>query len=169
MGSSQFLCSMLMLPCYWLFLPTNWGSRTLNYLNKVPENLKLSTKALDLICFCSRPLSSLASVCSSLPFYFPVHFKRKIHIFIKLRSKLAPLELGPTFIYLHPSINQTVIEHLLWTVMRNCICMCVCVCVYYGLSIKYPAMHYENKHLFKKIQDTRNTIHRTMTLRSPSK
>ena len=39
-----------------------------------------------------------------------------------------------------------------------------------GLSRRYPTVHYEQqKHLLKKIQDTRNIVHRTMTPQSPSK
>ena len=34
----------------------------------------------------------------------------------------------------------------------------------------YPAIQYENqRQLLKKIQDTRNIVHRTMTLQSPFK
>ena len=37
-----------------------------------------------------------------------------------------------------------------------------------GLSRRYPAMYYEKyRHLLKKIQDTRNIVHRTMTPHSP--
>ena len=40
----------------------------------------------------------------------------------------------------------------------------------WGLSRRYPAMWYEKqRHLLKKIQDTRNIVHRTMMPQSPSK
>ena len=38
-----------------------------------------------------------------------------------------------------------------------------------GLSRKYPSMYYEKWRHLLKIQDTRNTVHRTMTPQSPSK
>lgn len=53
----------------------------------------------------------------SLPLYFLLHFTRKILIFIHLRRKLISLELGTTFIYLHPSLIKELLN------------------IYYGLGI----------------------------------
>ena len=88
---------------------------------------------------------------------------------IKTDRTYAPYLSGPENLK-EPKHMKELLKNIALTYIKVTYSVCLYIQLYiHGLSRRYPTMQYEiQRHLLKKIHDTRNIVHRIETPQSPS-